>query len=164
MEEKIRRLRTNELKNWREARDAALFVFGISDQVLKIPMFVAKSEKSDYDAVMKWIKGEEEFYYPVQLKELPPDDLNLEIALDDIYAKLEKYSGTSDLAVAIKVNRRMTLNYKPWYGENKPRVKEIWLFGCVSADQSKWFIYGDVLKNNPRYREFNYPDGQPNIT
>jgi hypothetical protein len=163
MDEMVRRLRTNNLKDWREARDAALFAFGISDQVLKIPTLVAKSEKIDYDFVMKWIKDDAEYYYPVQLKELPPQDLNSQIALEDIYAKLERYSGISDLAVAIKVNRKITLHYKPWDGENKPRLKELWLFGCVSADQSKLFIYGDVLKDDPRYREFDYPVGRPSV-
>ena len=47
LDPKVRRMRTNKLKEWREARDAALFSYGMANKVLKVPVIVAKSEKSD---------------------------------------------------------------------------------------------------------------------
>jgi hypothetical protein len=111
---------------------------------------------------MRWVKGEKEYFYPVQLKELPPDDLDTTESLDGIYDKLEKYSGTDDLAVAIHVNKKMTLKWGPWERQKQPRVRELWLFGTNSPDQSKWFIFGDMLRK-PRFYEYRYPDGQPTL-
>lgn len=160
MDEKVRRLRTNELKELREGREAAIFAYGLETQVLKVPVWVANSERSDYDFVVRWVKEENEYFYPVQLKELPPDDLNTTESLDGIYNKLEKYSGTDDLAVAIHVNKKMTLKWGPWERQKRPQVRELWLFGNNSPDQSRWFICGDILKK-PLFYEFRYPEGKP---
>src|SRR5688572_3145226 len=101
IDDKVRRLRTNELKQWREARTAVLFAHGISEQVLRKPTLVAKSEEKDYDFVMRWNENGVDCYFPVQLKELPPDDLNPDVRVDDILAGLSKYSGAEDLSVVV---------------------------------------------------------------
>lgn len=154
---RVRRLRTNALKEWREGRDAALFAWGISSAVIGVPVEIAISEQRDYDFVCRWLKDGKLYYYPVQLKELPPADLNDSIALDDIYAKLSKYSGRDDLAVAVRLNRQMNFKYEPWNQPTRPAVMELWLFGGTSPDQSEWFIYGDVLAARPRFLTFTYP-------
>jgi hypothetical protein len=157
LDEKVRRLRTNQLKEWREARTAALFSYGMSSAVLKLPVLFSKSESKDFDFVMRWRMEDKDFFYPVQLKELPPDDINASVALEDIYDKLEKYSGATDLSVAIHINRRIRFDFLPWARERRPRIKELWYIGCESADQSKWFLYGSTLQQNPRKHEFVYP-------
>ncbi len=157
MDEKVRRLRTNQLKEWREARIAALFSYGMSSTVLRVPVLVSKSEAKDFDFVMRWRVEDRDFFYPVQLKELPPDDINPSVTLDDIFDKLEKYSGAADLSVAIHINRRMRFDFQPWSRKPRPRINELWYLGCESADQSKWFLYGSTLKKNPRKYEFSYP-------
>lgn len=154
---RVRRLRTNTLKEWREGRDAALFAWGLGAVVLGIPVAVAKSEQRDYDFVCRWEKDGKLYYYPVQLKELPPADLNASVSLDDIYAKLSKYSGRDDLAVAINVNRQFNFKYEPWSQPTRPKILELWLFGCTSPDQSEWMIYGNVLATQPRFLTFSYP-------
>ena len=156
MDDRVRRLRTNDSKDWREARDAAIFCYGLRCSAVNESVSVAKSECDDFDCVLRWVTGERIHYCPVQLKELPPDDLNPSVTLEDIYKGLEKYSGETDLAVATKVNRQGRLYYRPWERPDRPPIKELWLFGCLSADQSQWFIYGDVL-GSPRYHEFAYP-------
>lgn len=163
IDERVWRFRTNELKEWREARIAALFAFGIGDQVLKVPTFVSKSEDRDFDFVMRWESGDADHFYPGQLKELPPDDLNPKVSLDDILSKLTKYSGAEDLSVVIHVNRKMRFDYHPWNRDKKPLIKELWYLGCETEDQSRWFIYGSALENNPRKYDFEYPRGKPNI-
>ena len=161
--EKIRRLRTHSLKEWREGREAALFAYGLGKKVLGHKVSVAKSEAMDYDCIIAWRTEDREYFYPVQLKELPPKDLNSEITLDSIYDKVETYRGETDLSVAIHVNRAMRLDYRPWDRPENPRINELWLFGCTSPDQNNWFIYGNVLHSQPQFREFDYPSGEPNF-
>jgi hypothetical protein len=157
LDEKIRRLRTNPLKKWREARIAALFSYGMSRAVLKLPVLFSRSEEKDFDFVMRWQVEDKDFFYPVQLKELPPDDINSAVTLDDIYTKLEKYSGATDLSVLIHINRRMRFDFNQWTRDRRPNIKELWHLGCESAEQSRFFLYGDTLKRNPRKYEFAYP-------
>ena len=163
MNERIRRLRTNELKEWREARIAALFSFGISSQVLKTPILLSKSEQRDFDFVMQWHKNNADHFFPVQLKELPPDDINSKVSVDDIYDKLEKYSGIQDLSVVIYISRRTRFEYPLWNREKKPSIKELWYLGCESEDQSRWFLYGSVLEKHPLKYDFRYPEGEPHV-
>jgi hypothetical protein len=157
LDERVRRLRTNRLKEWREARTAALFSYGMSSAVLQLPVLFSKSEAKDFDFVIRWRAEDKDFFYPVQLKELPPDDISSSVTLDDIHDKLEKYSGATDLSVAIHINRRMRFDFQPWAREGRPRINELWYLGCESADQSKWFLFGSVLKQNPKKYEFTYP-------
>lgn len=163
MDERVRRLRTNQLKEWREARAAALFSYGIGKAVLLTNTQVAKIEDRDFDFVMRWSDEKTNYYSPVQLKELPPEDLNPEVSLEGILAKLAKYSGPQNLSVAIQINRRMRFEHRPLASESKPRVLELWYFGCASEDQSRWFLYGSALKENARHYEFEYPMGTPNV-
>ena len=51
---KVLSLRTNLLKRDRETRDAAIFAYGIQECVLRVPVFVAPHESSDYDCVLRW--------------------------------------------------------------------------------------------------------------
>jgi len=163
MDDKVRRLRTNQLKEWREARIGALFAYGMSTKVLNVRTAVSKTESSDYDFVMRWVENERNYFYPVQLKELPPADLNPDISLNDIIDKLEKYSGETNLSVVIHINRQMRFEYRPWQRVGRPRINELWYLGCESADQSKWFLYGSVLRENPQKYDFEYPSGEQNV-
>ncbi len=165
LEPRIKRMRTNKLKKWKEARDAALFSYGMANCVLKMPVTVAiaKLEKSDYDFVMKWTKREREYYCPVQLKELPPDDINIEINIENIFEKLKKYNGIDDLLVSIKINRVIkSFNLNCFNNKQNLKIKELWYFGCVNPIQSKWFLYGSAMENNPSYYDYEYPEGEQN--
>jgi hypothetical protein len=157
LDEKVRRLRTNHLKPLREARIAAQFAYGMSDQILRVPVLVSTSEVRDFDFAIRWQIGGNHHFFPVQLKELPPDDLNPSITLDDVYDNLGRYSGSNDLSVVIHVNRKMQFNYQPWTREQQPLIRELWYLGCESADQAKWFLYGSALERNPRKYDFSYP-------
>jgi hypothetical protein len=157
LDERVRRLRTNDLKEWREARCAAIFAYGLGQQVLEKPTLVAKVEERDFDFVMRWADETADYFYPVQLKELPPEDLNSNIGLEELLTKLVKYSGEEDLSVVVVINRRMKLDYRPWDFGPKPKIRELWYLGCTSADQSRWLLYGSVIADNPRHYEFTYP-------
>jgi hypothetical protein len=163
LDEKVRRLRTNKLKDLREARTGAIFAYGLANKVIGVPVFVAKAESKDFDFVMRWFKDGNQYFVPVQLKELPPDDLNPGVSIDEIYTKLSKYSGANDLLVLIHVNRRITFDYHPWKNTQRPNIRELWYLGCVAPDQSEWMIYGSALETNPSRYDFSYPAGVPNV-
>ena len=164
MEERIRHLRTNSLKEWQEARFAALFAYGISNAVLHLPTHLSKTEKVDFDAVMKWQENGEDHYSPLQIKELPPDNINPDVSLEDILDRLGKYSGEDNLTVVVCLNRRTRIRFQPWDRLSKPRISELWYLGCTDEYQSKWFLYGSALEKNPRRFDFDYPEGTPTIS
>ena len=164
MDEQQRRLRTNQQKELREGRYAALFAYGIGSQVLNCQTLVSKTERRDFDAVIGWQADGHDYFYPLQIKELPPDDINPDVSLDDIYNKLEKYSGQDDLSVVICLNRNTRVRFQPWDRKSKPRIKELWYLGSTDVYQSRWFLYGSVLEKNPRRFEFEYPEGEPTIS
>ena len=152
---KVMEMRTNSLKREREARDAAIFAYGIQECVLRVPVWVARHESSDYDCVLQCISEETQHFFPVQLKELPPRELNPQVALKDILDKLDKYG--KDLIVAIKYNRKEHFELGPELRLENAPVAQIWLFGGCSPDQSDWFLYGDLTKE-PALYPFRYPD------
>ena len=118
-------------------------------------VWVARHESSDYDCVLQCISEETPHFFPVQLKELPPRELNPQVALKDILDKLDKYG--KDLIVAIKYNRKEHFELGPELRLENAPVAQIWLFGGCSPDQSDWFLYGDLTKE-PALYPFRYPD------
>ncbi len=72
--ERVKSLRGNDLKEWREAREAALFYYGISQRIGQI-VYLSRGESQDYDFVASWIVGDEQHFASVQLKEVPPESL-----------------------------------------------------------------------------------------
>ena len=159
IDDRVRRLRTNSLKEWREGRDAALFAYGLETQVMGVPIFVAKTEAMDFDFLSTWFKDGAQHFCPVQIKELPPADLNAKVTIDDIYDKLERYSGPDNLTVAIRLSRTGRFTFEPRPRQRKLNISGLWFFGCCSPDQSRWFLRGDILHPTEAHYEFAYPTG-----
>ena len=118
---------------------------------------VSKVEASDYDFVIQWVANGIVNYLPVQLKELPPSDLNADVSLQDILNGLTKYSGLADLAVLIHLNRQFRFEYYPEAHDADARIRELWFLACAAEDQSHWFLYGDVVGKQARRYDFQYP-------
>ena len=154
--DKVRRLRTNKLKETREARLAAIFAYAMEKCVLRAPVRFAPHEDADYDFVVSWTSEEETLYCPVQLKELPPDDINPKPSMDDVLGKLGKYGDSKDLVVAISYNRQERFEFGPWLRIESAPVAQIWFFGGCSPDGNDWFLYGDLTKE-PALHRFCYP-------
>jgi hypothetical protein len=150
----VRTLRRNDLRGHREGRDAALFCLGMTS-VQGTTVFFARLEAQDYDFVTLWQRGDEAVYTPVQLKEVVPVSLNPTTNVNTTLAKLEKYSGSNRTVVALRVNRELRLEFNTIDVPKLP-LGGVWLYGAVSQDQQKWFIYGDLL-NKPCLQEFDYP-------
>ena len=147
-------LRTHELKSYREWREAALFCFGLSEAIGTTVSY-ATFEEEDYDVVARWTESSVETYAAVQIKEVVPGYTNPAASLSEVIEGLAKYPGSQNTVVAIHFNRRERLELSeiilpPLH------VGAVWLFGAISDDESRWFLYGDLLKS-PQPHEFAYP-------
>jgi len=156
VDKKVRNLRTNRLKTVREGREAALFCLGIS-KYMGTKVFFSPTELRDYDFVVCWQTGDTANYTAVQLKELVPEELNPVANVNDLIHRLkEKYPTSSDLIVAIHLNR--TIRGLDLKNLNIPdlNLAGLYLFGATSEDQSQWALHGDFL-GNPQSITFEYP-------
>jgi|ERR1039458_2207279 hypothetical protein len=152
--DKVLRLRTNDLQNIREGRNAALFAHGMATATGR-KVYFAAHEAADYDFVTSWIINEERFFCAVQLKELVPTDLNPTASLEQLLVSLAKYQTTSTV-LAILLNRPAQLTLEQLAKFNVP-FGQAWLFWLESANGSRWMIEGDLL-NNPASYPFRYPE------
>jgi hypothetical protein len=152
-------LRQRELKAHLERKQAALFAHFVSDAILKEPIAYAMIEDEDYDCVLWWkeggIKGGKSHYSRVQLKEVVPPDINPNATIESELGKLAKYPTSNQTIVAVHVNQEGHLD---WSAIAKPvtAVAEIWLYAALAPDQSRWFLYGDLL-NSPQGFEVTWP-------
>ena len=129
----VRNLRTHNLKNDREGREAALFCIGLSKYMGRKVIF-SPTESSDYDFVVCWVEEDTMNYTGVQLKELVPEHLNPAAELNDLISGLERYKDSSNLIVAIHLNRRIQLDINT-LTIPKLNLAGLFLFGAASEDQ-----------------------------
>lgn len=157
--ERARRLRTNALKPYREMRDAALFCHGMSER-LGHQVFFAPTESEDYDFVAMWCADDEQHFCPVQLKELVPADCNPTGSINEIVSGLSKYADAPGLTVAVRLNRTGRFDIGEIKLPNDLRLGGLWMFGCISEDQSRWDVWGDFALRSaePFGTEFGYPE------
>lgn len=153
--EAVRTLRTNSLREWKEAREAALFCVGMSERI-GVPIRFARSENHDYDFVAMWMKDDIRHFAPVQLKEVVPSQINPKLTLQALIEQLgEKYVDSSDLTVAIYLNRETTFDLATLHVPPL-RLGALWIFGGISPDQTEWGLWGDLL-DGPIGTRFEYP-------
>ncbi len=152
---RVRNLRTNSLKTVREMRQAALFCYGMSFHI-GTPVYVAIDEAQDHDAVAMWDLADGRHFRAFQLKEVVPSHLNPRASVQAVVDSLAKYADSKDICVAIYVNQRT--RFEPASLQIAPlRVGEIWVFGSVSDDQSRWFMCGDLMSSEPVMIQFDHP-------
>ena len=120
-------------------------------------VFFSPTESSDYDFVARWKIEKEDVwnYTPVQLKELVPDHLNPVADVNNLISGLKKYQTSRNLIVAIRLNRRIHLDFST-LTIPKLNIAGLFLFGAVSQDQNEWGLYGDFL-SDPQTINFKYP-------
>jgi hypothetical protein len=154
LDEMTLRLRTRELRPYHEKRQALLFAYGM-ECGLGITVSVAFVEREDYDCIQtfQW-QGERQFV-PVQIKELPPADLNDKADLQAEISKLTKYSSSNDLVVAFHLNRNVRVAFDEL--QIPPlKLRELWFFFATSPAQGTWLMYGNAL-GRPRSWTYEYP-------
>ena len=148
-------LRTRELRQFGEGRQAALFCYGMG-QAIGTTVDFAQNESKDYDIVARFVKDGKLNYVPVQLKEWVPEFLNSASTLQSELDKLEKYVDSHDLVVAFHLNREATV-YLLDLRCPEGRVAEIWLYGALSQDQIQWVMIGNLLRRPATNYAFSYP-------
>ncbi|MBI5560658.1 MAG: hypothetical protein HY883_05230 [Deltaproteobacteria bacterium] len=154
LKDKVRNLRTQKLKQHREGWEAAIFCFGMS-KMKSVPVYVAPYEASDYDAVAMRVEGNTQYFTPIQIKEVVPEDLNPGTDINKEIAKLRRYQVSNDTTVVIHVNRNVQLHLSSVKVPSL-NIASLWLMGSSRPDQSKWFLAGNLL-NKPQILEFDYP-------
>ena len=154
LDRNTRTLRTNELKPWRELREAALFSHFMGERI-GTPIRIAKSEDQDYDFISTWQSGNSRVFSPVQIKEIVPVYLNPSVKIEEVIASLSKYVSSPDLTVAIHLNKRIQFDLSS-IKVPKLSIASLWMFGAISPDSSRWGLWGDLLEQ-PVGTEHVYP-------
>jgi hypothetical protein len=152
---KVKNLRTRELRPLRELREACLFCYGMTACTGQ-EFGVAHAEAQDYDAVATWEVGDLRSFAPIQMKEVPPHEVNPVASIQRVIEGLKKYVDSPDLTVAIHLNRAVR-GFNPTEIVVPPlKLAALWMFGAITADQSRWAIWGNFLDVHEG-REFSYP-------
>lgn len=155
VDREVRSLRTNKLKEWREARLGALFCHGMSERTGR-KVFFSKGEFEDADFVGMWFDDDAQRFAPVQIKELVPEERNARATLDALVQGLSMYSGRNDLTFLIHLNRR--IHFRPESLVLPPQlpIAALWVLACIDPTHSEWAIWGDFLEHAEETR-FAYP-------
>ncbi|MEM7768238.1 MAG: hypothetical protein AAF253_12235 [Pseudomonadota bacterium] len=143
--ERVKRLRTGPLKAARERRDAALFCAGMIELTGQM-IWMADAEDQDFDFVTCWAVDGVQHICPVQLKEVAPADLDPGGGLEKVFESLGRYADTKDLVVAVKLGREMRFEAAETKIPDGLTLAEMWVFGAITPDQSKWAIWGDFMQ------------------
>jgi hypothetical protein len=151
--ELVRRLRTNNLKDEREARDAAIFAHGMA-AVCRTKILLSPGEAEDCDFITKAMVVDSELYSCVQLKELAPEDLSPTGTLEPLVEKLQRLP-KSDAVLAVHLNRRISIPLVELAAIKAP-FAEVWFFWAADPGLNEWRLFGDVLQN-PSVVKFTYP-------
>jgi hypothetical protein len=154
LDRRLRTLRTNKLKPWRELREAALFSHFMSERI-GVPVLIARGEAQDYDFVATWEAEGTRHFTPVQIKEVVPEYLNPRAAIEGVIASLTKYADSPDLTVAIHLNKRATFDIREIKVPSLS-IASLWMFGAISPDSALWGLWGDFMEQ-PAGTEHVYP-------
>ena len=154
LSDRAKSLRTNQLREWRQLREAAMFCVGVGERIGQ-KVYLGRGESEDYDFVASWRVDKQLHYAPVQLKEVVPKTINPEASLDEVVSSLAKYANPQDLVVAVHLNRPGRFSLEDL---NVPALSigELWIFGAIAEDQSRWGLWGDFLRV-PEGSWFEYP-------
>jgi hypothetical protein len=151
---KVRTLRTNATKSWREFREAALFAHFMSERI-GTPVRIAKVENQDYDCIATWERGGERVFSPVQIKEVVPAYVNPSAQIEDVIASLKKYVSSPDLSVAIHLNKTCQVDILKLQVP-KLSIGSLWVFSCIAPGGSRWGLWGDLMRE-PKGTDHAYP-------
>jgi hypothetical protein len=155
VEPKVRALRTNGLKEYREKRDAAIFTYGMG-VVQGAKIVYAPVERSDFDFVTMWHEGTVQHFCAVQLKELVPEHLNPTASLQSLIDSTMRYSPSTDTIPAVKLNREGRAGLNELNLTGVP-FKQVWFFWASAPGGSEWTLFGDALTGTGQ-AEFAYPE------
>ena len=151
----VRTLRTNRLRELREARIGALFCVGISERKGH-KVFFSKGEFEDADFLATWVAEDMRHFAPVQIKELVPAKRKASATFDALLDGLAKYTGAKDLTVLVHVNRRIHFDPGSITLPRQLPIAALWVLACLNPAQSEWAIWGNLLED-AEGTSFAYP-------
>jgi hypothetical protein len=149
-------LRRRDVRHIGEARRCALFCYGVG-QLLGVKILFADHESKDYDYVGAYVHNGKLSYVPIQMKEFVPVGINPKAQLQAEINKLRKYQDSSDLVVAMHINRKGFFRLSELDFTGLP-IKELWFFGAKEDSAENWLVIGNLLKQNAVWHEFRYPE------
>lgn len=149
-------LRTNQLKRHREARQCALFCYGMGHLVETMVRF-APAEEADVDFVAWFNKGDESHFVPIQMKELVPARVRADVSLQGEIDKLGKYVDSKDLCVVFHINREVSISPSE-LDVSRALIRELWLVGSSDAEGREWRLCGDLMSGQAQETCFRYPE------
>jgi len=149
----VQRWRTQNYKELRELKDACLLAYGLS-KALETDVAVVRGEVEDFDFVLRAVGDDGCQFVGIQLKELPPENLNPHVTLEALLGNLAADLST-DATLVIRLNRT---GYTPDEALSAVQLPyaEVWYLWATSPDGLGWCFYGDVMQQPHRY-EFAYP-------
>lgn len=149
-------LRRRDVRHIGEARRCALFCYGVG-QLLGVKISFADHESKDYDYVGVYTHNGRRSYVPIQMKEFVPAGINPKAQLQGEIDKLRKYRDSSDLVVAMHINRNgfFRLSELDFSGLS---IKELWFFGAKEDSAQNWLVIGNLLKQSAVWHEFRHPE------
>lgn len=151
----VGKLRTNRLKEWREARLGALFCVGFREQIGH-KVFFSKGEFEDADFLATWVAEDVQHFAPVQIKELVPAERNASASFDTLLQGLAKYSGKKDLTVLVHLNRRIHFDPNSLTLPCELPIAALWVLASLNPAHSEWAIWGNLLAE-AEVTKFAYP-------
>jgi len=150
-----KRFNNRQARPIEEDRRCAILCHGISVASGRKVLF-SSFEASDYDYVLAAEHEGHAHYIPLQMKQLVPESKNPTTSLQAEIDKLKKYATSSDLVVAIHINRRVSVDLDKIDVSNLT-IHELWLFGPIASPSGPWCIIGDIKKSNWHAHEFALP-------
>jgi len=156
MPKNLASLRRRDVRHIGEARRCALFCYGVG-QLLGVKISFADHESKDYDYVGAYVYAGTVSYVPIQMKEFVPVGVNPKAQLQSEIDKLRKYRDSSDLVVAMHINRKGFIRLSELNFTGLP-IKELWFFGAKEDSALDWLVIGNVLKQNAVWYEFRHPE------
>ena len=154
--EEDRNLGARRIQEISEMRQGLLFCYAMSVR-LERPVYFARIEQADYDGIAYWPDGDCARFSPIQLKEVPPQQLNPAACLQDVLNGLEKYVDSADLVVAVHVNQVGTITTGELVAP-KTKLGGLWIFLATNPDQTEWVLYGDLQDSAQSETFFRYPE------
>jgi hypothetical protein len=152
-EDVSKRWRTRECRELREMNDACLLAYGLS-KALATDVAVVRGEVEDYDCVLRVVGDDGYQFVGIQLKELPPEDLNPRLNLERLLGRLAQGPRT-DANLVIRLNRQGYVPEESLKVERSPYA-EVWYLWAASPGGATWCIYGDAMRQPLSY-EFACP-------
>lgn len=158
LSDNIKGLRTHALKHHDEKRISAIFCYGMSAISKKKFVFAAAPKNDlDYDSIVRWHDDNSINYFPLQIKKIVPERLNLDANLNHELQKIsERYKKSQDTVFLIDFNKTGEFKLSDVVIPIGLEIAQLWVMFSSRLDQSTWCIVGDFLKH-PRIYEFTYP-------